>query len=88
MGPGTNLSLASPLYPHLLPGLVCRWDLEVVEVGSSSQVDLSLEVTDLSLGDEETSEQPPQASNSPVSGGGAPSRISLAWCSPPSSQRR
>ena len=51
-GPGTNLSLASPLYPLLLPGLVCRWDLEVVEVGSSSQVDLSLEVTDLSLGDE------------------------------------
>ena len=56
-GPGTNLSLASPLYPHLLAGLVCRWDLEVVmEVGSSSQVDLGLEVTDLSLGDEETCE--------------------------------
>ena len=55
-GPGTNLSLASPLYPHLLAGQVCRWDLEVVEVGSSSQVDLGLEVTDLSLGDEETCE--------------------------------
>ena len=55
-GPGTNLSLASPLYPHFLAGLVCRWDLEVVEVGSSSQVDLGLEVTDLSLGDEETCE--------------------------------
>ena len=52
VGPGTNISLASPLYPLLLPGLVCRWDLEVVEVGSSSQVDLSLEVMDLSLGDE------------------------------------
>ena len=55
-GPGTSLSLASPLYPHLLPRLVCRWELEVVEVGSSSRVDLSLEVTDLSLGDEETCE--------------------------------
>ena len=54
--PGTNLSLASPLHPHLLPGLICRWDLQVVEVGPSSQVDLSLEVTDLSLGDEETCE--------------------------------
>ena len=51
-----NLGLASPLYPHLLVGLVCRWNLEVVEVGSSSQVDLGLEVTNLSLGDEETCE--------------------------------
>ena len=55
-GPGTSLSLASPLHPHLLPGLVCRWELEVVEVAPSSQVDLSLEVRDLSLGPEETCE--------------------------------
>ena len=54
--PGSSLQLTSPLYPHLLPGLVCLWDLEVEEVGSASQLDLSLEVSDLSLGDEETCE--------------------------------
>ena len=56
VSPGTSLQLTSPLYPHLMPGLVCLWDLEVEEIGSASRLDLGLEVTDLSLGDEETCE--------------------------------
>ena len=37
----------SPPHPHLLPGLVCLWDLEVEEVGSASQLDLSPDVMNL-----------------------------------------
>ena len=48
--PGSHHTFWSPMYPVLLPGLVCTYEVEVVQ--PHLQADLGLEVTDLSVGSE------------------------------------
>jgi len=86
-GPERSLTFWSPMYPVLVPGLVCRYDVSV-EASQSQQVEVRLLVTDLSLpspegGDSETSDCGDNATSSIhvlTAGAGQPLQSALRLC--------